>query len=115
MPAWRIELPGRWGSLSLVSRRPPGFSIAPDVLQSQELLEIVVVKKNIRADYEIESFRLRELEALENNVEIHRLASQHDVRPYSHRSRFEAFEISPARGIGATAVPSPITQRRASS
>ena len=88
------------GCLSFVGRKPPGFTIAPTCRSARSCWNGVVVEENVGADYRVEALRLRELEVPENSGEVRQPASQHDVRPHSHRSGGRLMPSPPM--IGAT-------------
>ncbi len=59
------------------------------VLQRQRPLERVVIDKDVGAHHQVESVRLGQSDAFENDIEVHRLTAKHHVRTDSHRSRFQ--------------------------
>ena len=71
---------------SLVSKRPPGFNMAPAFSNARDLLERRNRYTRMFAPCrEVESIRLNQIASFENDIEVYRLTGEHHVRTDAHR------------------------------
>ena len=90
MPCQPHGTAGNRGQPVVGQQEASGLQHGARVLQGQRLFESIVVDKNVGAHEEIEAIRRGQIQAFENNIEIHRLTGQNHVRTDSYRSRLQA-------------------------